>query len=517
MNTNAVQADAAQRFEPVIETIQNQGDTLRNLAGVLGVRPGFRIENGRVTDEPAIIVVTQPRAEIGQIPSELNGISVQTQTATPLEQLEGVIPLDAWTGALPEAAPNIHYTPPDPHDVSLQEEKVHNITCHIGPDSGWITLKPFLEGTKHTLTVAMYEFYAPQILTTVTNLGNNTNLSVDMILQVSANDKDTEAQLQTTWHDRLKFVPALVSGPNKIFANSYHIKVAVRDSSAFWLSSGNWSPHSQPEIPPGSDQVLYSKGNREWHVIIEDETLAQTYEKFIKWDMQEASGAPVPEEAELLPDLFIPESAREPEAVVLQDHPFIAKTFATRGVPVRVKPLLSPDNYADEILNLIQNTKKSLYLQFAYIRQPSINKFDQIISAIAAKMQAGLDVRVLVDHMYQQQAHTDLLLGARGWVRNMFRLQTSTVHNKGIISDGKIAVVGSNNWSSDGTQYNRDSSIILYSRPIAQYFTAVFLFDWNNLAQDITQHQESVAELAPAGEPTPPGMVRVPWNEWFED
>ena len=99
----------------------------------------------------------------------------------------------------------------------------------------------------------------------------------------------------------------------------------------------------------------------------------------------------------------------------------------------------------------------------------------------------------------------------------MFRRQTSKVHNKGILVDGNIAVVGSNNWSSDGTQYNRDASLVFHSRPIAQYFMEVFLFDWDNLSRSIGGGHEMTPELAPDSGPTPLGMVRIPWQAWFDE
>ena len=35
--------------------------------------------------------------------------------------------------------------------------------CHVGPDAGWPVLKPFLEATESTLSVAMYDFNADYI------------------------------------------------------------------------------------------------------------------------------------------------------------------------------------------------------------------------------------------------------------------------------------------------------------------------------------------------------------------
>jgi phosphatidylserine/phosphatidylglycerophosphate/cardiolipin synthase-like enzyme len=262
---------------------------------------------------------------------------------------------------------------------------------------------------------------------------------------------------------------------------------------------------------------LYSKGNREWHVIIEDEPLARMYEKFIEYDIEQARSVAEPEAAPEMPDLLIPQSLLlEAEAAVVQDHPFVPETFAASGEPVRVKPLMSPDNYAKEILKLIQAAESTLYLQFSYIRQPSTETFNEIITAIAEKMDEGLDVRILVGSS-QIPEHSDLLVGPRGWKRSMFRRQTSKIHNKGILIDGEVAVVGSNNWSSDGTQYNRDSSLVFFSRPIAQYFTEVFLFDWDNLSKSIGSAPEAAPVLASESGPMPLGMVRVPWQAWFDE
>jgi phosphatidylserine/phosphatidylglycerophosphate/cardiolipin synthase-like enzyme len=239
------------------------------------------------------------------------------------------------------------------------------------------------------------------------------------------------------------------------------------------------------------------------------------FEKFIKHDIKQACAIGVPEAASVMPDLLIPASLLEVEAAVVQDHPFVARTFSTSGTPVRVKPLMSPDNYAITILTLIEKAENKLYLQFSYIRQPSTETFDAIITAIAKKMGDGLDVRVLVDRD-QIAEHSELLVGPRGWKRSMFRRQTSKMPNKGILINGNIAVVGSNNWSSDGTQYNRDASLVFFSRPIAQDSTEVFLFDWTNLSTLINNTPAVARVLAPESGPTPLGMVRIPWQAWFD-
>lgn len=504
------------QIESIVKIIRDHPSIvpLKAIQGIVGVRPGFSSDPAH-NFEPVILVLTEPGVRFQNLPVEIETIKIEQRTASVLEMTEGLLPLSAWLGITQEAIPQINYVPPPEDLVKLEEMKVSKITCHVGPDSGWKTLKPFLEGTTQSLTVAMYEFYAPHIIEKVKEKGTTSNSSLNMILQVSSNDEEIKTVLTQSWGTRLNFAKASVSGSNRIFNNSYHTKVAVRDSKAFWLSSGNWSPNSQPLIAPGTEQVLYRAGNREWHVIVEDEALAQMYEKFIKYDMEQARAAVIPESAPIYPDLLVPDTPLA-EAALMQPHPFEAKKFAATGPKIRVKPLMSPDNYAIEVLKLIQEATESLYLQFSYIRQPSQGVFDQIISAIAQKMRDGLDVKVLVNGG-QKSEHSDLLIGQRGWNRTMFRRQSSKMHNKGILIDGKIAAVGSNNWSTDGTLYNRDTTLVFFSPAIAKYFTEVFLFDWNNLSNPIGSQPEIEPILAPLMGTTPLGMKRIPWQAWFDE
>ena len=78
-----------------------------------------------------------------------------------------------------------------------------------------------------------------------------------------------------------------------IFPSAYHIKVAVRDSAAFWLSSGNWNTTNQPDIDPLTDPAgaapVVTKSDRDWHVIVEHEGLSKLYEKYLLNDLKVAA------------------------------------------------------------------------------------------------------------------------------------------------------------------------------------------------------------------------------------
>src|SRR6185312_679493 len=513
-------------LESARHVVAAHGARLLGHPGVVAVRPGFRVVAGELTEEPAVVVATQPQAgpaAAAPLPERLDGVPVQMLPASPLELLQGAPRVDSWEWlAQPtalEATPEIGYEPPS--DARLERVKVAGpVVCHVCPDVGWATLEPFLQKAEQRLTVAMFDFYAEHIISFFERLAvDKPAMKLELILQVDPQKEDAiVSRLEDAWGERLTLAPAVVSGPHRVFANSYHTKVAVRDGTAFWLSSGNWTPTSQPLIPPGPQPTLYNRGNREWHAIVEDADLAATFEAFIRHDIAQAQAAAaesVPEAALEMPDLFVTESALEPEAAFVQEHPFLARSFPEDAKPLDIEPLMTPDNYTTRIRELIEDAKVSLYLQYAYIHMAKeLDGYRAIIDAVTKKIRDKLDVRIIVGS--NQTAEHTQALQALGWTLGKhLRMQRSKLHNKGVLVDSKVALVGSQNWSKDGTQYNRDATLVFHDESVVKYFKEVFLFDWDNLTRSPLL-PEMQPMIATEGEP-PPGMIRVSWAEWFED
>ena len=172
-----------------------------------------------------------------------------------------------------------------PASMLVEIKGPFKITCFASPDDGWPTLKPFLSGVKNALTVGIYEFTAPHIVQTVSASlkGKKINLVLDDPSYDQEKREKTESQtyqqLQSAIGKLLNFSWAAEgSDPHSsfsIFPSAYHIKVAIRDGSALWLSSGNLNSTNLPNIAPltnAADAATAADTDRDWHVIIAQAT-----------------------------------------------------------------------------------------------------------------------------------------------------------------------------------------------------------------------------------------------------
>jgi phosphatidylserine/phosphatidylglycerophosphate/cardiolipin synthase-like enzyme len=344
---------------------------------------------------------------------------------------------------------------------------------------------------------------------------------------VKAHDLDEEAAvidpLEKNLKDRFEMAWAtLVSNahPDGLWASAYHIKVAVRDGSAVWLSSGNWQSSNQPDVHPFVANAeplparFQRKYNRDYHAIIVNDQLASIYETYVKRDFKLVSAQAGTAISFAAPDLFVPEEETE-EPIAFAAPPQLFRPLHVSRV-VSVQPLLTPDNYAEHAVKLINSAKKSVWFQNQYINfrgtSEDFNEFRLLVGALKKKIDDGLEVRIICRDMMKQES-LDVLV-ALGFPRDVFRFQPAC-HNKTIIIDRKVVMFGSHNWSNEGVKTNRDASLIFDDEEIANYLADVYDYDWNRLA---TAHPiQKRPRVAGPGEEAPHGFKRVPFSAVFED
>lgn len=185
-------------------------------------------------------------------------------------------------------------------------------------------------------------------------------------------------------------------------------------------------------------------------------------------------------------------------------------------LPIKVKPLLTPDNYIDHVLDLVKNCKRSIFLQLQYMRiseQSGDEKFRELTNLVSdLSNNDKVDCKIIIGQRDSQKALQKYKL--KGFNTDKIHVQLG-VHNKGIIVDDEVVVIGSHNWSGDGTLRNRDASLIIYNTQINSYYKKIFLDDWTN--RSFANVFENLApQLVFPGEPTPSGWIRFPWSDMYE-
>jgi hypothetical protein len=545
-------------FAPIVKALGPVRKALAKEKDVVTTRPGyFYPPTGKPV--PAVVVAVVPDtapvnpAELAKkfgVPFTVTDATVEEQVAAQTED-QSQVSFGLPSGALASSFEKLlgeegvfEFGPPksgsyeelDPPDLPLVKEKM-NLTICVSPEAGWSELETFLAGTEERLTVAMYQFTAPHIFKAVSKAVTAAGREFELVLHpipekpprsgVKANDLNEQDEvldpLEKKMKNRFQMAWAtLVSKdhPDGLWASAYHIKVAVRDGHAVWLSSGNWQSSNQPNVYPfvkGADKLpagFQRKYNRDYHAIIENDTLASIYETYIKRDYKLASAQAGQADSFEAPDLFVP--AEEEEAPEEFAHPpqFFPPLRLNRVVSVQ--PLLTPDNYAVNALKLIESAQKSVWFQNQYINyrgtDEDFTEFRLLVSALKKQIDRGLEVRIICRDMMKQES-LDILV-ALGFPRAVFRFQPAC-HNKTIIVDGKVVMFGSHNWSNEGVKTNRDASLIFDDEEIAQYLAQVYEYDWEQLAT--AKPTASRPRVARSGEKAPRGSKRESFSAVFED
>lgn len=514
-------------------------DALRK-PGVLTVRPGYEIRQHQLTGKEAIVATVHTKmktlSQKDLLPNTVAGVPIDVREATPYQRLRAVDPGSAaiakaygrqelnepvWPGELEMPSgkplvskavpshisldalakkPQVPYTPAP--DVSLGPiEDAMTITTAVSPDCGLDTLDGFLATTKSSLVIGMYDFTSGPILTTFENLlksGRTLQMVLDNPpLNPTANQSDPETMqaLQSELGARFQFEWAMERNDRHVnawvFPSAYHIKVIVRDGSAVWLSSGNLNNSNEPDLdaPPKTE-------DRDWHVIVENQDIANTFSAFIQNDFQVASG----HQAEA-PDVV--QSAVRRSMLKLADNtnppppPHLALAVAPTGqvkpqtfrnAKLRITPLLTPDSlpdgqgqYVSQMLALIKSAKKSLDIQLQYIEVPKgdvAGDLKNLLLAVKALVDDGVvQVRVIQSLQFGEKWAEQMRSMPDIDLTSVMKLQPN-VHNKGFVIDSQTVVVSSQNWSGAGVRENRDAGLIIESPAIAQYFENVFDSDW---------------------------------------
>lgn len=529
----------AERIRGLSGAVAAAASSLGDRPEVLRVRAGFRVRDGVVTKEPAIVVVVPqklPPATLHEqgtslLPTHIEGFAIDVASASVQDVLAAALPAAAC-----ERGHN--YTKRTTRKFRLDRfSEPMQALVHLSPDAGWPNLKAFLERTERRLTIGMYEYTAPHIIKASLALADRLE-AISLVVQKGSNigdgtkaedikDEDSVRMLEEAFGDNLEHAWAVLRSafgrcvnPRGIFDSSYHIKVAVRDGIETWLSSGSWQSSNQPPFDPLNDEdrtpPLLKEYNREWHVIVRNQRLAGIFEEHLLQDRRDAAAAAKPDALVELPDL---EVWMADMAVLMESRRPSVPVQYFQPLPIDrvldIQPILSPDNYLERTLELIElatSDDSTIYFQNQTFQahEPRTEGYTHMLEALLAHQQAGRELKIIFRYGNRED-----LESAQDFGFDLDNIRIDDLcHTKGIIVNGRAAMLGSHNWSNAGVSWNRDASLIFHDDEVAQYLQRVFLYDWSRARRaEINEFAPAPRLVQPGEKNTPPGMTKVRLSE----
>lgn len=267
--------------------------------------------------------------------------------------------------------------------------------------------------------------------------------------------------------DRLRQagIPIAVMGSTRERYDFHHAKYAVVDDTVL-VTSENWKPGGTG-----------GNGSRGWAVSIEDPALADDLATVFATDSRDAGTASW-------------ESVRPADPV--QEIPDNS-TFPARFAPVesradRVSILLAPDNAATQVRSLLDQADESIWIQ-----QVSIQRDGTLMNETLAAARRGVEVRILVSGAwFVEKENRRFIRDLRRTARREGlpirvamvepRSRFEYVHAKGVIVDGRSAIVGSLNWNDHALYQNREVAVRVDDPEVATFYRRTFLADWRGAA-----------------------------------
>lgn len=189
---------------------------------------------------------------------------------------------------------------------------------------------------------------------------------------------------------------------------------------------------------------------------------------------------------------------------------------------VAITPVISPDNYYDEVKKLIESAQSSIYIQQQYILAG--DGVNDLLEVVEKRRAAGVEVRIIISPAFRKvgkkdnwEISRDTLdgFGLKDCLRALNLEYFTHCHNKGVIVDRKKVVVSSTNWSSNSIQRGREAGVLIDSGEIAEYYAKVFDLDWTELSWDEADVPDNLLQVAANSMFQPGGFIEVEPGEFI--
>ncbi|HEX2282700.1 MAG TPA: phosphatidylserine/phosphatidylglycerophosphate/cardiolipin synthase family protein [Thermomicrobiales bacterium] len=410
-------------------------------------------------------------------------------TGMPSPQLLAAIEVALAEAALtkphPEIQPDLTITP---------SNDVKTVAAAVSPESSYRLVKETVDAAREDLRLYIYHVEADYLIELLRD-AEARGVRVRIMCEASQNNEDEQQRLRDLGAE-VKTAPSTRDRPAFSLC---HQKFAVIDGKTLLLGSANWGDNGVPLLTePGA----FFPGYREWFVRIDNESLADWFTGLFDadWDV------PV---QEVPPGVVEEALARAPVLVPVVAGAVPEKLFDIQRVeldePVRVTPIISPDNYLTRTKQLIEEATSSIDIQQQYIkfRVADTPQLGELLAALERRKDE-LTIRILLSARFPESWEDSLASLAQFNLIDRVKAMNSEffahLHNKGLIFDRRKVIVTSTNWSQNSIALAREAGVLIESPEIAEYYAEVFDFDWEiaRNPSDVRLDIENLMALAAA-------------------
>jgi phosphatidylserine/phosphatidylglycerophosphate/cardiolipin synthase-like enzyme len=141
--------------------------------------------------------------------------------------------------------------------------------------------------------------------------------------------------------------------------------------------------------------------------------------------------------------------------------------------------------YFDKVHSVFTEARKTIYIimfSMAHYPEYPLAHEARLLSALIDARKRGVEVRILLesggngDLAYQNKQTGDYL--SKFDITVKYDSREITTHDKLIIVDSRIVVVGSTNWTYSAIDENNEASVVIYSESVGLKFQKYFLELW---------------------------------------
>lgn len=402
------------------------------------------------------------------------------------------------------------------------------VTVASSPDNSFKLIKKFFESAKKSIHISVYQMendYIADVLEEALDRG----VTVRILFEGAPVGAFPQAELYIAKRLIKKGAKILFyhdpQGRLDRTFKFFHAKYSIVDGVRVIVGSANYGNKGHP--------VERSLGNREWTVVIEDAKAAKMFDSAFMHDArlkEEWTKYGSSERYTLKDPNYKPDRDRHAGKYNLNLEP-------TDVFNVPVQTVFAPDNSLakkNSILDMLEKAESSVDVEqlnfetywgakLVRVARPS-GGFDtrespatpsELMERIVKLAKAGRKIRVLLndDNIFRQpkviepnpmtegmwfdlfadgkpprdnQATLEYLnklahkqnLELEARLLDFKNCGLAVLHNKGMIVDDRITLVGSLNWGESALKYNREAGVLLASTQVAGYYKRAFNYDW---------------------------------------